>query len=637
MLQALREKTTGWVATVIVGILIVPFAFFGVEQYFSPNVATYVAKVGEDEISPDEFRTRFEEYRGQMRQMLGERYDARMFDTPEIKRQMLDRLIEERLLLQAGEAGGVIVPPARLQREISSIDAFKVNGQFDADQYRMLLGAQNMSPRGFEDRVRRDLAVQLLPQQLSASAFATPAEIDEFVRLRDQRRSFRSLALPPVDASTLPQPTDAEVQAYYEANTAQYMSEEKVALEYVELSAGQLEAPSAPDESTLQQRYEEQKARFVEPEARLASHILVRLAAGADAEAERVALERAKALAEDARKPDADFAAIAKASSEDLGSKAGGGDLGWIERGMTNDAFEAALFAQAAGTVSDPVRSPEGWHIIQLREIRAEKGQSFAEARAEIEREYLDAERERLFSELSGKLVEAVYRDPSTLQAAADELKLEIRRTSPFGRLGGEGIAANPAVAAAAFDEQHLLDGSASDPISIGQNHVVVIRPVDHERAAPLPLEAVRERVLAQLSAERVREATKAEADAALARLKGGETLEAIATALSLEPTVTNDAGRAEAGIDRALLDTVFALARPAQDAVSQGLASLPDGRFALVELTAVKDGDASKLSAEDRNAVREQIAQGLSVGELRAYLDLLRARTEVKVVEDRM
>ena len=637
MLQTLREKTTGWIAALIVILLVIPFAFFGIENYMSPSVSVYVAKVGEAEISPDEFRTRFEEYRRQMRQMLGDRFDGRMFDQPEIKRQMLDRLVEEQLLLQAGERMGLTVPPARLQKEILQVQAFQRDGKFDPDLYRMMLQGQNMSPRQFEERVRRDLEVQALSEPVSRSAFVTEAYVHDFLRLRDQRRDIAYVLVPPPGEDTIEAPDDAAIEAFHAANAERYQTDEQVTIEYLEVDAAGIEVPTVADEESLRRRYEEQGFRFREPEQRLLSHILVSVAQDADADAQRAAREKLDAIVARLAEPEADFAAIAREASEDIGSKSAGGDLGWIERGMTDPAFETAAFAQQAGSVGEPVQSAEGWHLIQVREVRAEVVKPFEAVRAELEREYLESERERAFSELSGKLVDLVYRDPTTLAPAARELGLEIRREGPFSRTASSGIAANPAVREQAFSSILIGEGTVSDSIELEPNHIAVIRVAEHFPAKPLPLEDVRDRVRADIVADRLAAAATAAAEALETRLAGGESLADVAASIGAEVVESKDAGRSGGAADPAVVREAFELPRPAEGAASRGLASLGGNRYALVEVQAVRDGDPNSVAAAEREALRSQLGQALSSIELRGLLDTLRRDAEVRIAEDRM
>jgi peptidyl-prolyl cis-trans isomerase D len=637
MLQKLREKTSGWIAGAILVLLIVPFAFFGVENYFTQPAATYVAKVNDTEIEQQQYSKRFDEFRSQMRQMMGDRFDPAQFESAETKRQVLDRLIDEELLRQAAENSGVIVPAERIRQEIAQIPAFQAEGKFSPEQYRAILAAQNMSPRSFQDRLQRDLMLQAIPSELVSSGFVTDAYLSRYLALRDQTRSFDYLLLPPPGADQVGEIDEAQLQAHYEKNADRYVEPETVVLEYLELDASTLEVPVSADESTLRQRYEEQKTRYVEPEQRLASHVLISVDANADAEAQKAAQAKAQSIAEQARAPGADFAALAKAHSEDPGSKNTGGDLGWIEKGITDPAFEAALYAMQPGTISDPVKGADGWHVIQLREVKAEAGKPFEEVRAEIEREYLDGERERKHSEIAGKLIDVIYRDPSTLAAASTELGLPIQRTERFSREGGPGIAANPEVLRAAFSDPVLVDRAVSDPIDLGPSHSVVVRVAEHTPAKPRKFEVVRDQVRESLVAELAAEKSREEAKAALEKLRAGGTLAALAAERKLELRSADKVGRAGATVDPTISEQAFEMPHPAEGKPSFDTVELPTGGHALIALKQVVDGDPSKVDAAARASLAEQLAQAMAGAEANDYVKALRSAAKIDVVEDRL
>lgn len=638
MLLKLREKTTGWIAIAIVVLLMVPFALVGIGDYFSTRVDTWVARVGEVEISQDQFRARFEDYRQQMRRAMGDNFDPREMEQPAVKRLVLDRMVDEELLRQASEQLGMTVPPTRLQQEIAGVSAFQVDGRFDPNQYRLLLASQNMSPRGFEARVRQDLQAAVLPETVQETGFATNADVDRFVALRDQQRDLRYVAIDPPAIDAVAMPTDEEVEAYYQQNAPRYMSEEQVTIEYVLLDSAAIDVPAQADEETLRQRYDEQRARYVEPEQRLASHVLIRVPPNADADVERAAQQRAAGIAERARGEGADFAAIARELSEDPGSKTAGGDLGWIEPGLTDPAFESALFALEAGAVSEPVKSAEGWHVIQLREVRAGKERPFEDVRAELEAEFQATERERIFSERAGQLVDAIYRDPTSLQAAAGELELQIQRAGPFGRAGGDTMVSSQAqVIEAAFSEPVLVEGNVSDVIDIGEGRMVALRVAEHDRPQPIPLADIRDQVVGELRAERLAEQAAERAEALLAQLRDGATLEAIAAELGVEPQTAEGVTRMAANVPPAIASEAFRLPHPADGAASVGLVDLGGNRHALLAVTAVRDGDPTAVSAAERSALAEQLGQVLAAIELEGLMEALRTQIPVELAEARI
>ncbi|MGH8041634.1 MAG: SurA N-terminal domain-containing protein [Rudaea sp.] len=635
MSRTLHERFSGPFVKVVLGIIGVVFGgFFGIQQYFNPRSETYVARVNGHEISQDQFRDRYNNYRAQAQRMMGAQFDAQGFDTPERKRELLDQMINEQLLLEANDKLGAVVPVTAVREEIAGIPAFQVDGKFSPDQYRLLLASQRKSPEEFEQSVSQDIALRELTGQIAQSSLVTDADVSEYLRLRDQTRDFRFVKLAKPAASA--PPSDADVAAYYKAHGDQFMTQEKVSLDYVELDASKMQVDTKVDDATLKQQYEDQKSRFVSAEQREASHILIAVDKNADAAAQKTALAKAEAI-EKELKSGKDFATLAKADSDDLGSKAQGGDLGWLEKGVTDPAFEAALFALKKGDISDPVKSEDGYHIIWLRDVRPQSVRSFDEVKAELGKKYLAEQREHTYSDLSGKLTDAIYQDPTSLAPAAKALGLQVQKTALFSRSGGSDIAANPAVLKAAFSNNVLAEGNTSDPIDLGTDHIVVVRVDQHVKPELKPLDDVRDSIRASLTQQEIAKAAGERADTLIARLRKGASLDTIAAELKLAPIEEKGIGRNAANLEKALIDAVFDVPRPVDGKPVPGDVALTGDAYALFELDAVKDGDPSKLDARTREAALNQLRQGLGYEAVRGFVDSLRKAAKIEIAENRL
>lgn len=633
MLQAIREKFSGWILIIIMLLLVVPFALFGINNYFQTQIETFVAKVNDTEITPQQFQERIDLQRRQMRQMLGQDADISFVDTIDNKRRVLDSLIDEELRYQDARAAGVEVPEAKLRSEILAIEAFKPSGTFDQDTYVAVLRNMSLTPAMFQQRMVRDMASREIVSRLAGSAIVTDAEIDAYLRLQNQTRSFSSIQLASAEEN-VPPPTEDEIAKDYEARKDELKTPEMVVLEYVEIKMAEIPV-AAPSDEDLKARYEEMKDRYVVPEQRLASHVLVEVAAGADAEAQKAALAKAESLLAEIR-GGKDFAEVAKASSDDIGSKEQGGDLGWIESGANDPAFDEALFKLEVGKVSEPVLGANGYHLIQLREIKTGSQRPFDEVKTEIESEYRASEQERLFSEKAGELVDAIHADPQSLQGPADKVQLEVKRTAPFARTGGVDIAANPEVVEQAFSELVLDRGQTSDLIDISKDHVVAIRVAERKAPEARTLEQVRGEILSTLTQKAQRAQLETKVKALEARLAGGEALEAIAKELGKAPNVADAVVRTAGNQDGRILEQVFKLARPAGAPVRKAL-RLSDDEQALVELTAVVDGDPKAAEPAARDAARSQLLAQWTEAETGAYVKALRKQAQIKIAEDRL
>ncbi len=659
MLQALRDKTSGWIAVVIVILLAIPFAFFGMEQYLFQNSADYAARVEappswwrsapdawpvrkavwqSEEVSPEAFRSAFEQERQRQRAAQGEDFDARAFESIDNKRRVLDTLVDQAVARLAARNAGIAIGDARVREEIQSVPQFQVDGRFDPQRYQLALqsGVPARSPREFEQVVRENLQQSFLPTRLTGSSFVTPTELERLLRLLGETRDVSIAVLPPRAPDTAAV-SGKEIQDWYAANAAEYMAPESVAIEYVEVDGSTLPSPPPADEATLRTRYEQEQSRFVEPAQRLASHLLVRVEDGADGAAQAASEKEANALAARARAPGADFAALAREHSDDEGSSASGGDLGWIEAGTMEGPFEEALFAMAPGEVRGPVKTDFGWHVIQLREVREGSGIPFEEARETLAQEQATSDRERAFNELIGRIVDQVYRNPESLAPAAREAGLAVQKAGPFARGEGSGVAAHPAVQRAAFSEALVEDRTVSDPIELEPTRSVLIRVTDHQPERAIPLAQVRERVIAAIRADRAVKALEQDAEAMAVAVREGQALQAVAAGRGVAVEDLPGVPRGAPAPDPVATEAYFQAPAPAEGKPSAGKVALPDGGYVVFAVTAVTPGDPATASAQDREMLSEQLARIIGNEDANALLRALRQRMNVTVVEARL
>jgi peptidyl-prolyl cis-trans isomerase D len=372
-------------------------------------------------------------------------------------------------------------------------------------------------------------------------------------------------------------------------------------------------------------------------EQRLASHILISVPAGADAAAQKAAEQKAVALAAQAKQPGADFAALAKANSQDPGSKDSGGDLGWVDRGVMVKPFEDALFAMKAGEISGPVKTDFGYHVLQLREIKPGQGKSFEEVRDVLAREQAESEGERIYNDLAGRVVNEVLKNPTSLAPAAKAVGLPVQRIGPFSRATASGIAANPAVLRAAFSDSLVQDGTVSDPIEIGPKHAVFIRVLQHTPEQAQPIAQVRDAVIAAIRADRAAKAAEKAADAILARIAKGETLQAIAAADKLQtgelPGIPRGAPMPSPEINAA----IFATPKPVAGKASAAKARMEDGNYVVFVVNKVTEGDLAKITPEQRMQLQQQVAQMGAASDVASYVGALRKQYKITRKEDKL
>ncbi len=659
MLQKIREKTSGWIAGIILGLIIFAMAFFGIESYFAARIDTYAAKIEapptwwkgapdnslikrffwtKDEVSADQFRQRFDQYRQQVRQSMGDNYDADQVETLETKREVLDRLIDERVVALSADRQGIRASSEQVKEAIMDIDGLTVDGKFvGQDQYLIWLQSRQMTAPQLEKMVADDIVSRTVAGTITDTALADRDALREFLKLQRQTRNIVHLPIPPAKPSDVA-PTEAAINTYYDKNASKFRSEETATIAYLEVDASKLPEPAAASEADLKRRYEEGGSRFGSEEERRISHILIRAAKDADEKTVAEAKQRADDAAAKARVDGADFAQLAQTLSDDEGSKSSGGDLGVIEKDVFPKPFEEAAMALTEGGVSDPVRTDEGWHVLKLTSLSAAQKKSFDEVREELAKEYVDAERERVFADLSGKLVDQLLKDPSSLEKTATALKLSIKKEGPFTRDTGSGVAGLAQVRKAAFDDAQINDRQVSDPVDLGPNHIVVLQVTEHQPAQAQPLDKVRDQVITAVKAQAQVDANKAQADAIFTRVQKGETLEAIAKSLEVEVITTNEVIRQASVPDSAIVEKAFGLLMPEKGSSSAPtLVKTSDGNYALLSLTKINDADMAQFDDATLDALATQWTQLRGTAEARAYLESLRKTFSITVAEDRL
>lgn len=655
MLQALRDKTTGWIAGIILTIVSVPFAFFGMESYMQQSVETYVARIAlppswwasapdvwpitylwtTTEIDAETFRQRVDLVRENMRQRQGENFDAKQFESKENKRRILDALIDDQVMQYAAAHENLEIGDSEVRRAIQAMPDFLVDGAFNADRYQMVLAAQvpPMTPREFEAKIREGLKNELVPAGIADSAFVTDSEVDRLVRLLGEKRDVNWVMLPAPPADVAPV-TDAQIQAWYDAHRSDFRRPESVRLEYILVDGSTLPKP-AVDEEALRQLYQQNIAKYSSVEQREVSDILVQVPADASDADKKAAEARANKIAREARAAGADFAALAGAQSDDPVSKRNGGSLGWQTKGGMPGPFDDAVFAMQAGEVRGPIKIGNDWHILKVAQIRPAAQRPFEEVRAELEREAQEGSQERVFNDLIGKLVDEVLKAPTSLEPAAKAMGLAVQTTPAFTQAGGPGIAGEQKVLRQAFSETLIQDGTASDPIELGPNKSVLIRVIDHQPERAQPLAQVRDAVIAAIRADRQRQAALAAADALL-KAAEGKGLAAAADEAKLAMGGLDGLQRAMPIPSQRAAEVLFNQPPPVNDRPRLGRA-LVDGQYMVFAIRAVHAGEVAQATAEERKSLQEQMAQADGMRAREAFTRALRAHYKIEVVEDRL
>jgi peptidyl-prolyl cis-trans isomerase D len=622
MLHFIRERAQGWIAWFIVGLISIPFALWGINSYLGGPPEVAVATVNDETILQAEFQQAMQQYRERMRSRLGENFDPDLFDGIEIKRSVLNGLIEQKLLLSSSYSLGQTISDAALSKAIQSTSAFQKDGRFDNEYYGMVLARVGLSPTRYEAQLRNDMLNQEIINNIQQTSSLTTASLDSVLQLEKQTRDIAYGVIAALDQLDTVEVADDDVKQYFEQHQDNYLAPERVVVDYIELTVEQLKADVLIDEEALIAFYADNQDQFVGPEQRRVSHILIE---GADAAA-LTAINDVKQRLDNGE----DFALVAEEVSQDSGSSSQGGDLGFFQLGVMDAEFEKSAFSlQNIGDLSEPVKTEFGYHLIKLTATQAEEGKSFADARDQVEALYRSQQAEELFYEKAEQLADLSYETPENLDVSAEALELEIKTTDAFTRDGGAGILSNKKVVSVAFSEDVLVNDLNSAVIELSKSHLVVLHKKQHIPASHLPYESVAPAIKESLRFEQASDKAREQGESKLEQLKSGAAAESVFSDNSWH--ASQSYGRSDKEMSAQILKRAFSLAKPDSEAQYAGFTAT-NGNYIVIMIDAVHDGNPSEVTTEERDGLRSQLARVNGDSELQAFIDSLRAEANIEI-----
>ena len=629
MLEKIREGLKGWIAWVVIALIGVPLAltFVGGDSTFAGGGTA--ASVNGEDIPVVEFQRVLQD------RMVARQQETRSQLSPEVeeqlKRETLDGLVLNRAVIQFVRESGFRVSAQRVANHIRSLPNFQVGGQFSKPAYDAALAANGVPAAAFESEQRSLLEVNQLQDGIAGSAFFTPGEFHRIIALDQQRRDLEYVLFDAKVLGAAITPTDVEIQAYYATNAAQFQSEETVDLDYLEISLSDAARDYVPDEAALRKAYDAEPTRFRSAEEREAKHILISIGTErTDAEARKLVDELAGKLADGA-----DFAALAAQYSADPGSAARGGDLGFAGRGVYVEPFEEALFALQPGQTSAPVKTEFGYHIIRLGAVRASEGQDFEQVRGQLAEALREQKAQDEFYALAERLDDLALENPGSLEPAAREAGLQIRRYSGYTRAGGGPFGDNADLASAVFSDAVLEGGENTPLIELDPGRVLVARVAEHKLPAARPLAEVRDEIASRLRSLRAATEARTRGEATLRRQQAGEDLAAVVDSMGLRLLKTGPVLRRSPVLPPELLAAVFRTPAPADDKPVVRGVSLGDGGYAVFRLNRVIPGEPGQVPQEQRDAQQRILAQRSAQAEMAALAAELRGTAKVVVARD--
>jgi peptidyl-prolyl cis-trans isomerase D len=621
MLQNIRDNSQGWIAKTIIGVIVALMALTGFDAIFQATThKNEAAKVNGEEISQNELSQAVDMQRRQLMQQLGKDFDASLLDEKMLRESALKGLIDRKLLLQGAEQAKFAFSEGALDQVILQTPEFQVDGKFSSERFDQVIRQLGYSRMQFRQMLAQEMLIGQLRAGVAGSGFVTDAEVLAFARLEKQTRDFATLNVKADPAAV--KLTDDEVKAYYDEHAKEFMTPDQVIIDYVELKKASFFDQVAVKDEDLEAAYQKEIANL--SEQRRAAHILIEVNDKTTEAQAKAKIDEVQARLAKGEK----FEALAKEFSQDPGSSNNGGDLGYAGPGVYDPAFEKALYSLGKDQVSEPVRTDFGYHLIKLLGVEAPEVPTLASLKDKLTRELKAAQVEQRFVEATKQLEDSAFEASDLAQPAAD-LKLTVHTSKPFGREGGEGVAANRAVVTAAFSPEVIDEGANSTAIELDPETVVVLRAKEHLKPAQLPLESVSAAIRTQLTKEHASAAAKTRAEKLIADLRDGKApLDKAIDGQSWK--VTEAATRGQEGIDPAVLQALFRMPKPAaKDKPTFSSVTLPDGSLMIVRLNGVNE--AAAPTEEEKAQYRRFLASREGQQDFAAYRKQLESQADIE------
>ena len=390
MLDFMRRRAQSRLIKILFIIIVLVFIFWGFGSSFKQNSPTdSIATVGSEEVSQREFQRVYENMKNMYRDAYKDRLTPDLIQALNLKQQALDQLINSKLLQQEARRVGFTVTDTELRDSIQKISIFQSNGQFNQTQYMRVLNYLRMSPSEFEEGQRGDLLQKKLHRLITDAVPVSEDEARELYRLSQERVDLSFIKIASADLLNQVTTDKKEIEEYYNSHRESFREPERVQFTYVAYPQSHFEAQVQVAPQDEESFYNSHKSdRFTTPAQVHARHILFTVDQAATEGDKAKVKEAATGVLARARAGE-DFAALAKAYSQDPGTAPKGGDLGFFPRGRMVKEFEEAAFNLSAGSISDLIESQFGYHIIKAEAVEAQRVRSLEETRAEIRQELI--------------------------------------------------------------------------------------------------------------------------------------------------------------------------------------------------------------------------------------------------------
>ena len=602
MLQNIRQNVQGPAIKIVVWLIVISFSIFGIESILVGGGGGGVAEVNGEEVSPQELQQAVNTQKRRLIAMMGDNFDPTVLDDEVITSQALNSLIGRKLLMQSAQSMDLAVSSREIGSVIGGMEQFQIEGKFSPQMFTSVLSSAGYTPAYFKETLREDIALAQLRSGLAGSEFATPLELTLNAAVDAEQRDLRYLTIPLQTFIDQQVATEEQISEYYAQHQDDFRTPESVELDYIELTPDLFRQPV--EENAVLEAYQLEIENTQYKTENRVSHILFEERDGEDADSlqQRVAAAQARLAA------GADFGEVAAEFSDDIGSAANGGDLGFSSGDAFPEEMEEAVAGLAVDEVSAPVKTEAGTHLILVTERREGSAPQLEELRPRLE-EQLQLAQARGDLLLAVENLKDLVFNAEDLNRPAGELDLVVQRSEPVARDQAQGLFANPVLLAAAFSEEVLEAGHNSDVIELGEDRFVVMHVHKHNLPQLKELADVHDEIAGIIVEQSAREMVAAEADRIVQELASGASMEQAATEAGYDWQVELGADRRNGAVPRDVLARAFEMPVPAQNETLVDFIMAPSGDARVISLTGVTPGKFEALEQTARMSLQRQVS----------------------------
>ena len=635
MLQSIHDNAKGWVAYLIVILISVPFALWGIQEYIGGGSKNIVAVVNGQDIEKQQVQNAVSQQRQRMMQMLGRMPPG--FDEKSLRQSALDNIVDQTLLEQYAREKGYRASPKEVRELIDTIPQFQKEGAFDPQLYRQVLASQGRGAASFEEQLRASLSNDQFRNAIADIAFLPKSEMAFYQSLSQQKRDIEVYTVKLEDVTKDLQIGDDKVEAYYKEHPEQFQTDELVKVAYVELNEADINKSIEVTDELLQAYYEDNSDLYFENAKFKMSHIKVGIS---DKQDDAQAKAKADALYASISSGQKSFddtvasivASVAASQEDDTLFFESGETVGFLNKGTIDAAMEAAVFGAKKGETVKPVKTDSGYEIIKVLDVIEEHQKPFDQAKAQVEKQYRKKQSSDRYEDLLELLRTTSFENDGSLDPSSVAVSGEIKTTDFFSRSGGkEGITADRNVIEAAFKDEVLTQGINSSLIEVSGTQALVLRKDGHKKPEQKPIADVRDTIIKRLKSEEGRKLAKEKGDALLSAIKSAGNWNSLGEAAN-SVVKHVDVLRSDPKVPTFITSEAFLLVAPDAGKVTYTTLEQPNGDYTIVAVTAVKKGD-SKVD----EAAQDQFSSYIGNRIQAATLQAMRGQADIETFSERL